>query len=96
MDENSLVKIRQEFLSEPDNECCKIGETFTAIHANIATITAIGWGLINLTGKIINKSLGLEQDSKTGGENSPGTPNKSVHGGGITKILDSINTQAYV
>lgn len=90
INDNFLTKIRDDFLSKRENECCKIEETFTAIHANIATITAIGCGIINLTGKIINKSLGLEQDSKTGVENSAEAPSESVRGDRITQILTSL------
>ena len=95
--DNALVKIRDIFLSEADNECCKIEENSIAIHAHLKTATAFSLGFLNLTGKLIAKTLGLETDSKSEVENSPVTPSKSVRGEIITKILNSLKpTQGYV
>lgn len=88
-------------LTDKKNGFCKIDETFAQIHANIATITAIGCGLINLTGKIINKSLSdLTRGLKSEGGKSAEAPSGSVHGEKISAILRSLpltlTTQDYV
>ena len=81
-----------------DNNLCKINsqeESFNTIQAHIKTVTALSFGFLNLTGKFIAKTLGLETDSKSEGENSPVTPNKSVRGSKISEILESLNTDTH-
>ncbi len=97
--DNSLVKIRDEFLSEPENECCKISESSIAIHAHLKTATALGFGFLNLTGKIITKALGdlsgglFQTDTNGKGkiqvDNT--SPSESVRGERITKILTQMD-----
>ena len=93
--DNALVKIRDEFLAERENECCKISENSIAIQAHLNTVTALSLGFLNLTGKFIAKTLGLETDSKSEVENSSVTPNKSVRGSKISEILESLNTDTH-
>ncbi len=74
---NSLVYINIDFLSEADNECCKIEENSIAIQAHIKTVTALSLGYLELTGKLIAKALGI--------------PSESVSEGKILRIVKSLN-----
>ena len=101
--DDSLVKIRDEFLSESNNECCKIPENSIAIHAHINTATSLSLGFLNLTGKIITKALGdlsgglfqRDNEDKTQGDNA--SPSKSVRGEKILGIVNSLYlSQGYI
>ena len=99
---NALVEIRNNFLSESDNECCKIEENSIAIHAHLKTATALSLGFLNLTGKIITKALGdlsggLFQTNKEDQLQGDGaSPSESVRGGKISGIVNSLNSVGYV
>ena len=84
-----------------DDELFKIEENSIAIHvkensiaiqAHLKTATALSLGFLNLTGKLIAKTLGLETDSKSEVENSSVTPGESVRGGKISGIVNSLNS----
>jgi hypothetical protein len=80
------------YLIEAENDFCQISGNSIAIQAHLKTATSLSLGFLNLTGKIITKALGLETDSKSEGEHSPVTPSKSVRGGRISAIVNSLNS----
>ena len=93
----SLVQIRDEFLYERENECCKISENSIAIQAHLKTATALSLGFLNLTGKIITKALGDLSGGLFQIDKDSASPSKSVRGERIIKILNSLNpTQDYI
>lgn len=95
-----LITNTNLYLASEENGFCQISENSIAIHAHLKTATALSWGFLNLTGKIITKALGGLSSGSSPIDQNSASPSESVRGKKISEILDSFpntsETNGYV